>query len=122
MPMDRNDFLNAVIDDGIEKVRQSYTRPDQRQKRDGAMAGFEACRGLDDVALLTLLKRARVDTEGARKAPVQNYWFLRLFEAQIEWTLNVLSAAMYEHGQTPLIAPTLRGRRRAAAILNPAHA
>lgn len=117
MPMNHNDFLNAIIDDGLEEVRQTYLRVDQHTKRDGAVAGFESCRGLSDEALLQLRERARGEAETARKSKVHSYWFFRMKELQIEWVLNVLSAALYSQGEPVLIPPTGRGLRKAADIL-----
>ena len=117
MPMDRNEFLNAIIDDGIEEVRQRFTKVSQALRRDGAMSGFEACRGQNDQALLDLLEKAETETTSARSIQSHNYWYYREREAQIEWTLNVLSASMQEHGQAPLITPTVRGLCKAADIL-----
>ena len=35
--MNRNDFLNAIIDDGITEVNITYLDPKHRHKRDGAI-------------------------------------------------------------------------------------
>jgi hypothetical protein len=115
--VERNDLLSSIIDGGIEEVRRTYQRQDQREKREGAIEGFEACRGLGNEELQRLLMKSRADTLAARKANVQNYWRIRMREIQIEWTLNVLSAAMQNNGERPLVPPTTRGFLRAAAIL-----
>jgi hypothetical protein len=120
--MDRNDLLNSVIDDGIEEVRHLYTRPDQKDKHDGAMEGFEACRGLSDSKLLALFKQAQANTLAARAAQAKDYWRVRYKELQVEWVLDVLSAAMLNDGQQPLITPTGRGMKKAADILGVASA
>ena len=117
MPMDRNSLLNAIVDDGIEEVRHTYLRPDQHDRLEGSIAGFEACRGLDDESLLTLRDQARIDTHEAMAAESRDYWRVRHRELQIEWTINVLSAAMHAHGLPPLAPPTMRGLLKASEIL-----
>lgn len=115
--MDRNALLNAIIDDGIEEIRHAYPRPDQTDKREGGIAGFSACRGLDDEGLLALMGRATARREQAATARAVDYWRHRMFEAQVEWTLNVLSAAAYANGLPTLVTPTMRGLNKAADIL-----
>ena len=117
MPMSHIDLLNAVIDDGMTEIPIAYPRPDQADKREGALAGFEACRGLDDTALVALLEKAQVATRTAMTSQDARYWWHRMYEAQIEWTLNVISAARHAHGMPTLIAPTARGMTKAVDIL-----
>jgi hypothetical protein len=111
------DFLNAVIDDGLDEVRRTYLRPDQAAKRDGAIRGFEECRGLDADALLDLMDRARVETAAKRRAQAPDYWFWRMRESQVEWVLNVVNAANYEHGRPVNFPPTARGMSKAIDVL-----
>lgn len=124
MPMSRNDLLNAVIDDGIYELTTMYTRPNQKIKRDGGIEGFEACRGKSNEELLLLLKEAQRKTRQKQEECLEkksdiidDYWGVVMYERQIEWTLNVLSAAMYAHGLSPVVSPTARGMRKAAEIL-----
>ena len=117
MPMSHVDLLNAIIDDGTTEIPLAYPRPDQADKREGAIAGFEACRGLDDAALLALHARAQRETREAMASGDRRYWWHRMYEAQVEWTLNVVSAARHAHGLPTLIAPTLRGMNKAIDIL-----
>ena len=117
MAFTRHDLLMAIIDDGITEIPIAYPRPDQKDKRDGAIAGFEACRSLDDEGLLGLLERAKAKTREAMTSRSVRYWWHRMFEAQVEWTLNVLSAAMHAHGLEPLVPPTVRGMNKAMDVL-----
>lgn len=117
MGFTRHDLLMAVIDDGITEIPLAYPRPDQAMKREGAIAGFEACRTLDDHGLVTLLRDARENTRSAMERRASDYWWHRMFEAQVEWTLNVLSAAMSANGLEPLTGHTARGMLKAADIL-----
>lgn len=117
MPMNREDLLNAIIDDGITEVLLAYQRPDQKQKRDGAVAAFEACRMKSDKELLVLMENAREEAKQAMHGRAEDYWWHRMYELQVEWTLNVLSAAMYANDMTPIINPTQRGMNKAIDIL-----
>ena len=117
MAFTRHDLLMAIIDDGTTEIPLAYPRPDQKNKREGAVAGFEACRDQDDQALLTLLDAARGRTRQAMISGAADYWWHRMFEAQVEWTLNVMSAALQAHGMEPLIPPTARGMNKAMDIL-----
>lgn len=115
--MDRAAFLNAIIDDGIEDVRISHPRPDQTVKREAGIKAFSDCRGLDDDALTTLHERAVKARETAMRSNASDYWWHRMYELQIEWVLNVISAAAFNQGLPPLIPPTARGMAKAADIL-----
>lgn len=118
--MNRNDFLNWIIDDGTDEVRRTYTKPEDSLRLQGALEGFEACRGCSDEELLRLLKEARAKTKESYEAQQREiYWKYRMYELQIEWVLNVLSAALYLLGERPLLAPTARGALKAAQILKP---
>jgi len=118
MPMSRNELLNATIDDGIYEITTIYTRPNQKIKREGGIAGFEACRGKSDEELLALLRQAKLNTRRVKdEEGVEQYWGAVMYERQIEWTLNVLSAAMHAHNMPPLIPPTALGLRKAIDVL-----
>jgi hypothetical protein len=121
MPMSHNDLLNAIIDDGLEDVRQTYTNPVYRQrlKQQGAIEGFESCRGKTEEELLQLLQRVKQDTIQAVQPTAPDYWRVRYIELQVEWVLKVLSAARYGQGLSPIPSIPVMGRalRKAADIL-----
>lgn len=117
MPMNRTELLDAIIDDGTTEVPMAYPRPDQRDKREGAIAGFAACRGLDDEDLKRLLAASREATGKAMASNDVRYWWHRMYELQVEWVLNVLSAAMAANGSTPPTGYTARGMLKAADVL-----
>lgn len=118
MPMTREELLDAIIDDGVEECRHTYLRPDQREKLEGCLEGFEACRGRTDGELLELLAARTAQVHDMMAAgTTAGYWRARCAVLQIAWTLNVLSAAAYAHGRAPLIPPTSRGMAKAAEIL-----
>lgn len=116
--MNHNDFLNAIIDDGIMEITTTYTKPDQQTKKSGGIKGFEICRGKTSDEILAELDLARRCVEKARTENNTDwYWHWVMYERQIEWVLNVLSAVLYEQGKPVLIQPTVRGMIKAANIL-----
>lgn len=108
-------FLERVISDGIKAARRDYA--DDPMKRDGAVAGFEACRGKSPHDLKVLLKSAAEQVEAAFVNEHSRYWYFRCFEAEVEWTCNVVSAALCNQGLEPIIHPTARGFMAAANIV-----
>jgi len=110
-------FLDAVIDDGLDEVRRTYLRPDQALKREGAIDGLNACRGLTAEALLVLRDAAAADVDRHRRERDPRYWYWRLREAQIEWVLNVVNAASYANGLPMNFPPTAQGMRKAIDVL-----
>ncbi len=107
--MEYAEFLNRIVDDGIEAARKSYAgRPDKLR---GAVAGFESCRGKSPDELKSALETAGRATQMARVCRADNYWETRCFEAEIEWVVNCIGAAMSHPGST------VRGLMKAAEIL-----
>ncbi len=109
------DFLSVVIEDGIAAARKSYAN--DPEKRAGAVAGFEACRGKSPTELLALLEGARSDTRLAYVLDARDYWRARCYEAEIEWVCNCVSAVLENEGHAPIINPTYRGVMKANAVL-----
>jgi hypothetical protein len=111
--MEYEAFLTKVIDDGIEAAKKSYaSRPDKSR---GAVAGFEACRGKSPEELKSELESAGKATEMARICRASNYWEVRCYEAEVEWILNCVSAAM--NNPKFSVKPTVRGLMKAAEVL-----
>lgn len=110
-----SDFLTRVIDDGIAAATLDYN--DKPNNLKGAVAGFEACRNKDPVVLAQILADARTKTHEAYRDGVDNYWEIRCFEAEIEWTCNCVSAMLMNQGLTTIVPPTARGVMKAAEIL-----
>lgn len=111
------DFLNAIVDDGIESCREAYAGPRDADKREGAVRGFEECRGKDPGGLLALRAEADRTVHDKMSAQAPDYWFWRYRALQVEWVLNVLSAAEYAQGREPYVTPTARGLGKAVDIL-----
>jgi len=129
--MSYNQFLTRVIDEGIEAVKIDYA--DAENKREGSIAGFEACRGLDPTQLGDLFFTASKNmTDYARDhieldriihdngfTMVQDYWWYRCYQSEVEWVCNVVSAMLQNEGTEPILShlPTARGVFKAAEIL-----
>ncbi len=113
--MTYSDFLTRIVDDGITACCESYK--DDTQKREGAVAGFNACRGKTILELRQQLDSARDATRNAYRLSSANYWFLRCYELEVEWVCNVVSAALQNQGDEPIVTPTVRGYMKAAEIL-----
>lgn len=110
-------FVNRVVADGIAAARESYARPNQLDKLNGAIDGFNACRGLDAAGLSDLLLQANVEADQARSRKVHDFWYWRCRAAEVEWVANVLSAARLDTGLPVLVPPTARGMLKATEIL-----
>lgn len=121
--MDFAAFLERVIEDGIAAARADYTKPEQKSKLEGSIEGFEACRGKTPAELASLLDQVARNRQQAfmrlheQEISTQEYWKTRCREAEIEWVLNVVSAALHNSGQPPITAFTARGVLAAAKIL-----
>lgn len=119
--MDFQKYLNRVIDDGIEAAREDYTRPKQKQKLDGSIAGFEACRSVRmshiHQDLSELLDTARTATRDAMGQNREKYLWFRCYEAEVEWVCNCVSAVLLNEGLPTIITPTARGVLKASEIV-----
>jgi len=122
--MTYKDLLDRIISDGIAEVREAYADPDDHHKRDGAIEGFEACRGKTPSELVELWREAeryayqpmRDDHAGQ---DIKDYWKQRYKALQLEWACNVVSVGLVNSGQPPLLGhlPTARGAMKYAAIV-----
>lgn len=116
-------FLERVIDEGVRAAKRDYCRPAQRTKLEGAIAGFEACRGKTPAELSGILADARRRTEEARnrfhlgETSIGEYWRVRCREAEIEWTANVVSVLLMSNGEPVIVPPTARAAVMAGTIL-----
>lgn len=117
MTMTYEQLLNHIIADGIAEVTERYA--EDAPKREGAIAGFNACRGKSPAQLEALYyEHAHVTVARLldKATNVDAYWHARLAELQVEWVCNVVSAAP---GMTPVLShlPTVRGALKYAAIV-----
>lgn len=112
-----SEFLESVVNSGIEGAKADYCKPEDKDRLDGSIEGFEACRGKSPAELLSLLEVARKATMDAFHGQVSNYWRIRSREAEVEWVCNVVSAALVNVGAIPIIQPTVRGVMQAARMV-----
>lgn len=115
-------FLNRIISDGIAAARRDYVGPEHSPRLEGSIAGFEACGGKTISELATLLAESREKVHAGllrreNEVDTTRYWYLRCYEAEVEWVCNVVSAALMNIGQPTIIPPTARGVSKAAEIL-----
>lgn len=123
--MEYQALLTRIIEDGIAEVREAYADPADHHKRDGAIEGFEACRGKTPAELVALHHAIEREAETARRvAPPSDdtaraFWRLRYKALQIEWVCNVVSAGNVLGGGDALLShqPTARGVRKYAEIV-----
>lgn len=115
------ELLDRIISDGIAEVRQAYAASEDHHKRDGAIEGFEACRGKTPEQIVILWSAAERErslmrsTGEASDQSLKNYWRYRYKVMQIEWCLNVISVGL----QKPLLGhlPTARAALKYAEIV-----
>jgi len=115
--MNLQDALNRIIDDGIVVAKADYKLPEQKQKRDRSVAGFEACRGKTPAQLAELLESARKSTREAHLNEARNYWEIRCFESEVEWVCNCASAILANQHLPVIVTPTYRGVMKAAQVV-----
>jgi hypothetical protein len=111
-------LLERVITDGITAARTDYA--DQPDKLQGAVDGFEACRGKNPSDLVALYVSAeRRSHEARREEGAPNFWRHRTFALEVEWTCNVVSMGVVNDGGRPLLSwlPTARGALKYAEIV-----
>lgn len=112
-------FLARVIDEGIDAVKRDYAGADQKEKRDGAIAGFDACRGKspDDLCILfRLAHNLTADAIPGGPSTPGRYWRRRCFALEVEWVCNCVSALLASNGQPVIIEPTARAVIKAAEL------
>jgi len=124
--VDYESFLIEVIDGGMEAAGKDYAgdSPSRTRKREGAIKGFEECRGKTPEELAALLTSSNARTQEAYREQDDDYWYWRCRALEIEWVCNVVSAMLQNEGRRPLAAhlPTARGVMRAAEIVGVAAA
>jgi len=114
-------LLDSIISDGIAEVKEAYDDPKDHHKRDGALEGFEACRGKTPEQIVILWSTAEREasslraTGEANEQSVKDYWRCRCKVLQIEWCLNVISVGL----PAPLLShlPTARAAMKYAEIV-----
>ncbi len=113
--MDYLTALDKIIDRGIECAKKDYAG--KKDKCDGAVAGFEACRLKLPADLMVLYEAAQKERIAARNEHRPNYWYFRCYEAEIEWVLNCVSVLLVNQKLPPLVHPTARAYMNVASIV-----
>jgi len=114
--MEYLDFLNQVINNGIISAKQDYSSIRQKNKLDGALTGFEACRNKKPEELLEIYKEISAYVTGENR---ENYLWFRCYQAEVEWVCNVVSAFCIGKLQPVLLPgfPTTNAIQQAAKII-----
>lgn len=115
-------LVDRIIDDGIAEVREAYADPEEHHKRDGAIEGFEACRGKAPSEIVELWRAAEDQAHAMISSAIETrdrdakaYWRQRSKVLQLEFVLNVISVGL---GRSLLAhLPTTRGAVKYAAIV-----
>ncbi len=115
MTMEYGAFLARIINDGIAAASEDYK--DDEEKREGAVGGFLACRGLQPGELAELLREANQAASTAMMEDSPRYWRLRCYALEVEWVCNCVSAVLMNEKQPVIVQPTCRGVMKAAEIL-----
>jgi len=110
-------FLEQVVDDGIAAVKVTYAESSNKGKLEGAIAGFEACKGKAPDQLYELLKDSRKQTIKAYQENHPQYWYYRHYELQVEWTCNVVGAMLDAQKIPHKFTVTARGMFKADEVL-----
>jgi hypothetical protein len=116
--MEYNDFLKAVIDQGIEAAKADYTKPQDANRLDGSIEGFIACRNKTPEELVEVYNETN---EYMHTDDVQKYWWYNCYRLEVMWVCNVVSAYLALRGGKPIpvgALPTYRGVAKACEILN----
>jgi len=118
--MDYNEFLTRVIDEGIQAATADYVEESDKERLEGSIAGFNACRDKTPEQLVEVWSEVSAKVNNAFGNPEENYWYHRCFQLEVEWVCNVVSAMLMNEGYTtPLLAwlPTANGAMKAASII-----
>ena len=118
--MTHEQLLEHILTRGLAAAQRDYAhKPNMLQ---GAIEGFEACRGRtapEIVALHRDQERATSECVAALLDGGADYWRARVATLEVEWVLNVLSVGFIQIGAPPLLPhlPTARGVLAYAAIV-----
>jgi hypothetical protein len=117
--MNLNEFIEKVIEKGIEAAKADYTKPEDSNRLKGSIEGFEACRGKNTIELKQLLIEARKESNSLsfKDNKIEEYWRFNSKAAEIEWVCNCVSAVLVNEGFEPLIPITCNAVLLANKIL-----
>ncbi len=117
--------LDAIIRKGIEAAKRDYAQ--SPHKSEGAIAGFEACRGKTPLELLTLLQEENKKQQdyywksSQKEISIEDYWKQTCLAREIEWTCNCVSVILSTMGiPSPFpahVGPTASAYMNVATII-----
>jgi hypothetical protein len=119
MVTEYNEFLEEVINNGIEAANNDYSGPENKLRLEGALKGFEKCRGKSPLELRQLLATAKEEAYKARREEKPDVWSYICEEGEIDWVCNCVSARATILGTgEEIIIPTANGIMAADDIIN----
>ena len=112
-------FINEVVKDGLESIRtNSHTHFDHKDRKEGAIAGFEACMDIETVEMLReVLYAATEKQQEAFKTKSDDYWWFRYFTLQVEWVANCLSVLLMQQKKNVIVLPTQSAAMKASEVV-----
>lgn len=84
-------FVNRLVSNAMNSVAQTYSQPGQREKLEGSLAGLNACLNQKLEGLREVLAEINEYVHLAAKERWENYWWFRLYQAQVEFIINRVS-------------------------------
>jgi len=121
--IDYSSFLEQCINDGIEAAKNDYTKPEDQEKLEGSIAGFEECRGKSPEELIALYSQATKKAFFPDRESKEMYWYFRCYELEVIWICNLVSARALLFDGEPLFCwlPTYNAMKKVVTILNLNH-
>lgn len=110
-----SEFTSRAIDDAIISAHDMYKHDEP--KRVGAIAGLEACRGLEPHQLATLLIAANTAAVNAKRMNNQRMMEAIAFRTEIVWICEVVSVVLENQNLAPLVQYTPQAYHKAAEII-----
>lgn len=112
-----SEFQERVIDRGIQAIKREYHEPHNARLVQGAVAGFEACRGKTPAELKLIWETSNLAAVKARKEIDPDLVWYKAYEEEVHWVCNCVSVILMERGEKVILAPTKRGMLGAAGVL-----
>jgi len=114
------DFLNILLDDTLEDIRQRYRRPADTLALQGARRGIEDCRtalagDAMERRLSRLVAEARATSASAGGAPDEWFWVAR--DMYVEWIARVVSVMLVSQRREAILPPSRAAALEAARVI-----
>ena len=111
-------FLEEIIHDGMIAARSDYDPDKEASELEGALQGFEACKGKTPEEIYELYLEAEKQGRDAYITILRGeHSRIRCKALEIGWVLNVVSALRHLFFEPPLIIFTARGMMKAAKVM-----